>query len=426
MNYFFDKVSDKIRKAQYILKPKLYNSISLLNPNLFRSQNLSAEDFFKRNLQYYDCCDMEDTQQLLNQPSTLVKDTWGGVYPKIYGEDSKYLEEVANKFNFHRGSPSVQIFHNVIYFPQYHCLYTSEGKRIPESCTYRGFQARKLQTNAPEKIDCPKQLEKIAQTFIYGGYIKINHYGIFLTESISRLWYVIKEQQHPIICYGLDKRSSVKTKFVDVFFEAIKLDKNRFIFFKQPVILEKVIVPNPSFSQRNEGFEVHKILTQNIAKQVLSTKLTQNKKTSQPLYFSRTKISGKKRLIIGEDKLEKAFIRNGFAICYPETLSVDEQIYLINKHEVIIGTMGSALHNILFNIYPQKSMFCLSFKNDLRVNFLIIDAIMGIDTCYLAALEKDPNCYKKNLRNSKDNQNRIMDVEFVISNLRKAGLLTRL
>jgi hypothetical protein len=48
-------ISNKISKAKYIIQPKLKNSISLLNPNLFRSKSFVPKDFLNYRLQYSNC-----------------------------------------------------------------------------------------------------------------------------------------------------------------------------------------------------------------------------------------------------------------------------------------------------------------------------------------------------------------------------------
>ena len=144
--------------------------------------------------------------------------------------------------------------------------------------------------------------------------------------------------------------------------------------------------------------------------------------TSQPLYLSRRLLESSSRNIINELELEKIFTSAGFAICYPEQLSLGEQVLLINKHEVIIGPIGSALHGILFDISPHRNTVCLTDKDHFNLNFIMIDAIKSVQSTYVAALTLDPNCRKYN-QNSRWKQNRIADVDMIVKALSSLGLM---
>ena len=367
----------------------------------------------------------KDSQSILDTPAEIILEKWGGRNPSFYNYERSFLDAISTKLKVFTGSPEVKIFNDVIYIPKYSCLYTSDGLRINYSCSYRGPD-RKLDkivtriTNItdkiipPDKIRPPKQLKYISQKFIYAGNINI-HYGNFLTRSIARLWYVIKDRQYPVLCHNLSHKNGLQKPFIDIFFESAKLDKNRLTSFKQPVLLREVIIPYPSLSIRCEGFEVHKLLPESVAKTCLPKKL---KITNQPLYLSRRSLLKNKRLIINESKLEEKLYENGFAIVSPEKLSLKQQIYLINKHEVIIGAQGSALHSIFFDISSLRNLVCFGNQEEMRTTFLIIDAIKSVNSIYISALQQDPNCYKKSSQ-----QNQHIDLDIAIDGLKKFGLI---
>ena len=199
-------------------------------------------------------------------------------------------------------------------------------------------------------------------------------------------------------------------------FEKKHLDIRRFISFNYPVLLKEVIVPYPSFTPQRQGFEVHKLIPENLAKNLLQKR---QQRTSQPLYLSRTKLKRKKRLIVNECKLERELREKGFSICNPEKLSLKEQVHLFNKHEVIIGTQGSALHGILFDVSPVRNTVCLGRKKAPHSNQLIIDAIKSVNSIYIGALEEDPNCSKT----KGWTKNQVLDLDIALDGLRELGLL---
>lgn len=142
-------------------------------------------------------------------------------------------------------------------------------------------------------------------------------------------------------------------------------------------------------------------------------------RTSQPLYLSRTKLHKKNRLVANELELENKLREKGFLICYPETLTLKEQINLINKHEVIVGTRGSALHSILFDISPVRNIVSFAGKKAPCRNQLIIDNVKSVNSVYIGALGKDPNCSKA----QRWSQNLILDLDIALDGLKEHNLL---
>lgn len=342
----------------------------------------------------------------------------GGVEPKFYGYSPDFVEDLEKKFQKIKGFPEATVFKEVLYFPQYHCLYDAEGQRIPLSCYFRQKGRSLNATRSPDLIEVSKGVKKISGTVIYGGYFQIYHYGLFLTESISRLWYLAKNFQHQVLVHGIETRPALLRNYVDFFFESAGLTSNRFISFNTPTLIEEVIVPYPSLSIGCEVFDAHKLVPESIAANCLRER--KNYRTSQPLYISRKKLANYKRLIYNEDELEQLLLDRGCAIVSPEELSLKEQIVLINKHETLISTMGSALHNIIFNINDDKNVVCLGYEDFINPNFLMFDALKKINSIYIASLVRDPNCRKKG---HFDNQNRFLDMPMTLSALKDINLI---
>jgi hypothetical protein len=60
------------------------------------------------------------------------------------------------------------------------------------------------------------------------------------------------------------------------------------------------------------------------------------------------------RQIVGEFELEEVLRENGFLIAYPETMAIEDQIRLINRHADIFTTVGSAAYNVLFALHRPR------------------------------------------------------------------------
>ena len=108
----------------------------------------------------------------------------------------------------------------------------------------------------------------------------------------------------------------------------------------------------------------------------------------------------------------------GFAIVCPERLSFREQIRLINRHAVVVGALGSALHTFLFDISPARKLIGLAYRDAPHPNYLMIDALKSVESLYIAALDEDQSSAK-----DYSHGDRILDLDVALHELRQASLL---
>jgi capsular polysaccharide biosynthesis protein len=410
-------MKEKLLYKARVTKLEIVKKISSYLPYLFTSkkiQELPNQHYYFPNL-------IDDPENILYTAQKLVDLPWGGVNPRFYGYSDSFLGILQDSFQTFLGTPDDQktiVFENVLYSPKERCLYDAEGKRISSSCNFRQKGRTVNASRSEERIEVPKKLRKVSGTAIYVGYFQIYHYGLFMTESISRLWYLAKNLEHPVLVQGIDNRLALRQNYIDFFFKIAGLDNERLSHFSTPTLIEKVIVPYPSVSLECEIFDAQKLVPEAIANNYLQERKVS--RTSQPLYISRKKMPSHKRLIYNENELEQMLADRGCAIVDTQELPLGEQIALINKHDTIISTMGSALHNILFNVTGEKNIVCLGYDDYINPNFLMYDAIKKVNATYIAGLQRDPGCNKKG---SFDNQNRFMNLSLTLSALKDINLL---
>ena len=90
---------------------------------------------------------IKDSQSILNTPVKRILEKWGGRNPSFYNYDQSFIDDLSTKLQVFTGSPEeVKIFRDVIYIPEYRCLYSRDGLRINYSCLYRGLNRTKLST----------------------------------------------------------------------------------------------------------------------------------------------------------------------------------------------------------------------------------------------------------------------------------------
>lgn len=326
------------------------------------------------------------------------------------GYDRAVVDPSLASIRVFEGSPllETETFRNILYMPKYRCFYRSDGSRIDYSC----IPEYKI---APKKIDPPENPRKLSGKLLYGGHLH-RHYGHFITECIGRLWYAGKDRDRSIL-YSETPKKNFRRDAIDRFMSLLNFDKNRFLHVQQPVMIDEIVIPYPSFIFGKEAFSVHRLLPESVARAVLDK---MPEPTGRPLYLSRSKLDRTNafRSIERELELEEILREKNFSIVYPETLSLEEQITLLNKHEIIVGVWGSALHNVLFDISGKKKLVCLGDIDHINPNFFLVDGIKKIDSVYISALEvgQDPALAQLN-------QTRKIDLDRAVAGLQAIGLV---
>jgi capsular polysaccharide biosynthesis protein len=275
------------------------------------------------------------------------------------------------------------IIKNGIVTPENFCVYDSTGTRINDSCVIRESgliydPALKIPVAGCEYID---------EDVVYSGVLPFS-FGHFLTEGAGRLWDIDRPAYH-----HEKKGSAVKSRLLEL------------ADIKTTTILKKlrfrsIKIPKSSFQNRLSFSQEHTIIFERIAR-----KINPDVNTKGLLYLSRSKLSNQKRKVINETDIESLI--DGTVI-YPEKLSIEEQITLINEHSVIVGCLGAALHLLLFRLSPPKRVVVLwrSEKPNTYPNYLFIDKMKNIESEYHFVLSFDKNCKKPSGK-----RNMVADIE---------------
>ena len=307
---------------------------------------------------------------------------------------------------------------NVFYIPSHQCLYSADGKRIDISF------ANSRRNQIPTKIDIPTNFEDISTEFLYIGMLEMLHYGHFLIEGISQLWGLKDYSHYPLLYSGYiwtpKTLFSVRKRhlYIDNFLRLIGIERENLFYFDRPVRIQSIIIPAPSLIFGKQIHTIHKLLPEFAASCLLKTLNQKIQISSQPIYFSRSKLNKSQRFryIDNEDDLEKYLSIKGVKVVYPESLSLQSQIYLVNKHKYILGTQGSALHNVIFSLNQDMTMICFAGEETWLGTFNMIDKIKSIESHYIFSLEQ------KCLGNEEWKQDKAINLEATISGLKKIGI----
>lgn len=213
------------------------------------------------------------------------------------------------------------------------------------------------------------------ETVIYGG-VLFDHFGHFLVESVSRLWYAVKNRDLPFPIVFIKEMSRDLSPQITDFFKLLGIEKERLVFIDQSTRFSKVIVPCQSGVFSGYYSDFFMLPYQAVADAVEA-------KPYDKVYLSRRKFKSG-ITIVGEDKLEKAFKANGFKVVYPERLSLREQIAYVKGAKEVACVMGTAAHLCLFAAEKTK-MIVLERTEHINTEQILIQQAAKSDWYSLCA-----------------------------------------
>jgi capsular polysaccharide biosynthesis protein len=236
-------------------------------------------------------------------------------------------------------------------------------------------------------IRIPDQCDEVESPALFLSSIP-SHWGHFLTEGTSRLWALDQFGEladYQMFYVGPPRHNSVITSFLRL----AQIDPRGLTALQRPTRFRKCFVPFPSFSNRACAYTNHANLGKKVAEEALNRGASN--KSDQPVYLSRRRWRpGIVRMLRNEDILEERLANHGVRIVYPERLSLEDQIKLLNSHRTFIGCWGSAFHSLILSSHPGKTTTHVICQEP-NANLLMFDAILGTSATYLKALSDTPD-----------------------------------
>ena len=310
-------------------------------------------------------------------------------------QDLALLRQVAGSTDVRNGAPPIKRFKNLIYQPRADVLYDESGEQVPETRRTRGASLDAMLRSPPERIEIPEDAPIFDRPILYYGKV-LNHWGVFHTEGISRLWAACGDEVPSdalLAGFGLRVRSPASKKgvptFIKEFFDLAGFGADRFVDFGHPTWLAEVYVPHPSFIIKTGGFGSHSAVPERIAERVCSSGRTIR---DEPVYLSRTQLPEKKKRYFEEERLEDLLRGRGVRVVHAQRMSLEDQVRLFNEHTVFIGCVGSAFHSLLYALPDQsrRSFVIEGGLNRHTANYLTIDLLKCVEANYICIKPLDP------------------------------------
>lgn len=216
---------------------------------------------------------------------------------------------------------------------------------------------------------------------VYCGYL-INHWGHFLAESVSRLWFALdcQEEVDKYVFYLMEnEQREIKGNFRE-FLELVGIwEKAEFI--SVPTTYREVIVPEAGFTLMQNSSVLYRKLYDTVASRI---QIQPDWKPFEKLFFTRSQFAKGNNLDFGVEALDSFFRNNGYEVLAPEKITLSQLIYYIRNASEIATISGTVHHNILFANPGQK----ITILERLIVNIdyqVGINQLMDLDVTYVDA-----------------------------------------
>lgn len=217
---------------------------------------------------------------------------------------------------------------------------------------YAGVRRGKAYDVGSSYIVDRKEITYLDEDVIFGG-VLIGHFGHFILECLSRLWYVLLSPSNSKVLFVLG-RWGYKAWFDD-FFRLMGISKDRIIYVQKPVQCRSVIVPEQSMYVGTSFTKEYLIPYERIKANVTPGNV--KKIYLSRKYIESTKWGGGRNH--NEQYFEDFFVAHGFKSIAPEKLSLEEQISLILGADEIASSIGTLTHWALF-CKPSTKFIMLS------------------------------------------------------------------
>lgn len=201
---------------------------------------------------------------------------------------------------------------------------------------------------------------------IFGGYL-FDHYGHFILESLSRLWFIKHYPSLPIVWIVADGDARLKPWQQDIL--ALLGVRNPVHIAAAATEVERLIVPD-------DGFMIQTRFTQQ-QRDCLAVWPAAEPIVGQKIWVSRSKLSAGRYL---NDRLLETYLeRAGWTVYHPQDHALADQLKTFASAQRIAGVAGSALHTLIFLRGLRARVDIFARGRLLSQNFTTIARACGLD-----------------------------------------------
>jgi hypothetical protein len=190
----------------------------------------------------------------------------------------------------------------------------------------------------------PDNIEYDDREVMWGGML-IFHYGHFILQCTTRLYYYIKNRDKIKYVIFVSKNNSLPS-YINEFFSLINLPHEKIILIDEFRQFKRIICPSISSIYYGDYTKDFLLPFQECSKKIEPSGY-------EKVYLTRKYWHGANKCF-GEECIEKVFNLNGFKSVSLEKLSLMEQISIFKSAKIMAGINGTSFHNTLFSAPGQK------------------------------------------------------------------------
>ena len=215
--------------------------------------------------------------------------------------------------------------------------------------------------------------------YVYLGILR-RHFGHFLLESLSHIWYLLKSDPKIKVIFHRQETIEKLPPVANYIFDLIGLTKDRITTFSKTSILEQLIFPESEFelrwkARRSYADTFHELVDR-------SSHRFPIRSTPRNVYLTRRhlkveRLENIQKIVANERDVEALFAERGFTIIAPEKLPLSEQIAIAAGADQIAGLKGSALHLSLF--CQQSVARLVQIGREQSMNQTLIDGLKNME-----------------------------------------------
>ena len=220
-------------------------------------------------------------------------------------------------------------------------------------------------------------IEHQDEDVIFLGYYLL-HWGHMLWDCIGKFWILnISQFSNYKVCFLPYTNETLKGNFLRLL-ELSGIDESRMVEIDQPSLFRTIIVPE---SSHDSGKWLHSEVYKTIFDTIVANSHYDRINVPSKVYFSRENF-GKPEW--GEEEISLNFEKNGFEVIYPEKITLDEQIAILQRADVVVSENSSICLNCVFareglkwiviNKYSAIHKNFSEFHYMSKINTVFIDA----------------------------------------------------
>lgn len=218
---------------------------------------------------------------------------------------------------------------------------------------------------------------EVNENVVFLGYICSTCWGHTITDSLARLWWISKENYSIMykdaLLYYYSEKPLTDNYIILLQLLGVKTENLRYV--DSVVHFSSVVVPEPCFINTTTSLRFTKEYVSLIDKLIANCHST---KSYNKIFLSKEDSVRQ----ITSMEIKNILLEEGFTIVYPEKLSVQEQISIMQNAETIVSEESSLSHNFIF-CHTNTKVVILRKANTINVYQALINQIRALNVVYI-------------------------------------------